>query len=138
MKSWNLQVKKIGESWLFTISGQKQKIVIDGSYIFDPIDNLFTAIRLLLKGEQESEASFFEEPEEKIINFQRNANELIIKIYGFEEYKGIGRNKEKGKLIMQLKVEWNKFLNRLINEFHTYQEDDKIKENLKQLIELRN
>ncbi len=137
MKSWNLKVEKIGKSWLFKFSDQDEEVIVDGSYIFDPVNQLFTAIRLILKGEQESEAPFLEEPGEKLIHFRQNNEDLMIRIYEFEEYRGIGRNKEAGKLRMQMMVNKNKFLNRLINEFYPHRQDDEIQKNLDQIIELR-
>ena len=137
MKNWDLNVEKIGKNWLLTFSNQDEKVVVDASYIFDSIDQLFTAIRLILKGEQESEASSLEEPGEKIIHFRPNHENLMIRIYEFKEYRGIGRNKATGKLRMQMTVNKNKFLNRLINEFHPYRQDEEIQKNLDQIIELR-
>lgn len=83
------KVEAAGWSWLeFNCSGLSHSVIF--SYIFsNGLDNILTAVSLLNKGLQVSEAHLTDEPGDHILHFTKtNSENVTIRLYTFEEWSG--------------------------------------------------
>lgn len=125
-------------TWTFVFESNDKKIRIWASDFMDPMGSLFYALRMILKtGQAKEVVSMIDEPQENIWVLKQSKDIIEIEILNFKEYSGKTRDLKKGKQIFSGAMNFNHFLNRLVNVLYPYENQKKIYELLKELIELR-
>lgn len=138
MTNFRFNIKRSTTSaWEFVFVMENEELKIWGSNFMNPLESLFSALRLILKGEKEMKISMIDEPEENIWVFNHFGNVIKITILNFKDYTGSARNLEKGETIFNGEMDFNRFLNQLINSLQPFQNEKGINKKIEELVKLR-
>jgi hypothetical protein len=85
--------------------------------VYDSINDLLTAVRLLYKGIRETECRFFEGVGEHVLVLHRNELTVTGTVYYFTSYAGKSINPNKGEIVFVFADELYHFTNQIINAY---------------------
>ena len=103
----------------FSFKQGEQTFETYSDQVYDSINDLLTAVRLLYKGLEETECRFFEGAGEHVLVLQRNELAVTGSVYYFTSYAGKSINPNKGEIVFDFTDELYHFTNQIINAYYT-------------------
>lgn len=126
-----IKISEINYGWTdITFENGVENITMNVSYVLDGLDSLLEATYKLNTISNESESSFFSEPDEYRIFLKNENNILKIQIFYFKEksFDTLEHIIHKGKLVFKIETNKKRFTNQVMDLFYyllnTYGENE--------------